>query len=71
MKDLLKYSFGKIGKGDAVHIIFDGKTLCNAKEGTADSGLTAKDVTCKRCINPMYKYKPYKDLVALAEKSAE
>jgi hypothetical protein len=65
------YRFGKLGKGAAIHIIKEGKTLCNAKEGTADSDLTAKDVTCRRCINPMHKYKPYNDLVALVDKTAE
>ena len=71
MKDLSVYSFGKVGNGSAVHIIFDGKCLCNSREGAGDSTLTVKDVTCKRCINPMHKYKPYKDLMAVAKKSAK
>ena len=68
MKDLSKYRFGKVGKGDAVHILFDGKTLCNSSEGVGDPKLTVKEVSCKRCMNPMHKYKPYKDLMALADK---
>ena len=71
MTDLSKYRFGKVGKNDVVHIIIEGKTLCNAKEGTADADLTAKAVTCRRCINPMHKYKPYNDLVALADAAAD
>jgi hypothetical protein len=70
MTDLSMYRFGKVGKNDVVHIVLDGKTICNSKECTADSDLTAKDVTCRRCINPMHKYKPYNDLVALADKAA-
>lgn len=71
MKDLSGYSFGKVGNGSAVHIIYDGKSLCNSREGAVDSALTAKDVNCKRCIKPMHKYKPYKDLMAAAKKSAK
>ena len=71
MKKLDKYSFGKVGNGSAVHIILDGKSLCNSREGAGDPSLTAKDVNCKRCINPMHKYKPYKDLMAAAKKSAK
>jgi hypothetical protein len=68
MEDLAKYGYGKIGKGTAVHIVFDGKALCNSSQTNPEKSLSAKDVTCKRCINPMYKYKPYNDLLAFAEK---
>ena len=71
MNDLSVYSFGKVGNGNAIHIIFDGKSLCNSREGAEDHTLTAKDVTCKRCISPMHRYKPYKHLIAAAQKSAE
>jgi hypothetical protein len=71
MKDLSMYSFGKVGNGSAIHIIFDGKSLCNSREGAGDSAMTIKDVNCRRCINPMHKYKPYKDLMAAAKKSAK
>lgn len=71
MKDLAKYRFGKIGSGSAVHILLESKSLCNSKDGVEDPDLGVKDVTCKRCINPMYKYKPYHDLMAQEEKTAK
>ena len=71
MKDLSGNSFGKIGKGDAIHIIFNGKFLCNSREGAIDPDMIAKDVTGKRYINPMHKYEPYKDLMAVTKKSTK
>jgi len=69
MKDLSMYRIGRVGKGDHVHILTDEKTICNSAEGVSDPTLTVRDVTCKRCINPMHSYKPYKDLMAQESKA--